>query len=179
MELMARNLIALPPELHAEFAHNLKKRGPKKKEPCVAWYVKYTELDVYLLCMQQMGYLLLVESDMQLDEAIVDEIEGGTGLDLPPEHVIWGSASTYPKQVKKRLNKGLAAVRESSNLEEADAKIRKINLEPYPMGKKKFPPQEAFVGYFTEVREDIEYYVHNMSLPAKLWHMISSKFPWN
>lgn len=177
--MMARNLIALPVELQEEFAHNLKTRGPKKNEPCFAWYVKDTDLGAYLLCCQQMGYLLLVDKDVSLDVAISEEIEVYSELDLPVEHFLWGGAASYPKPVKKRLNKGLAAIRHCTDLGEAEDEIWKLNLEPYAIGKKKFPPEDAFEGYFTEVREDAERYFRNMGPMAKLWHMISSRFPWN
>jgi len=176
---MTRNLIALPVELQGEFAHNIRTRGAKKKEPCLAWYVKPTDLGAYLLCIQQMGYLLLVDRYLALDEEISEEIEAYTELELPVENFLWGVASSYPKPVKKRINKGLAAIRDCTTQGEADAKIRKINLEPYPNGKMKFSPEEAFVGYFTEIREDVEHYVSNMSFLSKLWHMISRRFPWN
>ena len=177
--MMARNLIVLPVELQEEFAHNIKTRGPKKAEPCLAWYVKNTELGAYLLCVQQMGYLLLVDKNVVLDVAISEEIEEYLELDLPVEHFLWGGASSYPKPVKKRINKGLAAIRDCTDLGEADEKIRMLNLEPYVMGKKKFQPEDAFEGYFTEVREDVEQNFRNMGPMAKLWHMISSRFPWN
>ena len=65
-DIMAKNLIVLPVELQGEFSHNLKTRGPKKNEPCLAWYVKDTDLGAYLLCLQQVGYLLLVDKDVAL-----------------------------------------------------------------------------------------------------------------
>jgi len=53
------------------------------------------------------------------------------------------------------INMGLAAIRDCTDLGEAEDEIWKLNMEP-AIGKKKYPPEDAFEGYFTEVREDVE-----------------------
>lgn len=180
---MYQHHIIIPTTLEKEFAEQLNAKRITKYRQCLTWHVAHTE-EAYLLCLEQLGYLILADKEQSLEEAIVSEIsclepEGFVAsIDPDPDNITWGVLPSYPKQIRKRINKGVSTLRKCPDLVVAEDEIEKLNLEPITIMGRTYPPVQGLTGLIHELQACYEHYFQNTGALKMLWHSFTGKTPW-
>ena len=180
---MIHHHIIIPTSLEKEFAEKLSSKRLTRYRQCLNWHVVPAQ-EVYLLCLEQLGYLIMADKDDLLEYLIVGEIdylepEGAVAsIDPDPDNITWGMLPEYPRQIRKRINQGLSTLKKCPNLEEAEDEIVQLNHKPVTIMDRTFTPMEGLTGFINELQACYEHYHEKTGALRMLWNALTGKTPW-